>query len=81
MKFFNNSEEASNWLLAISGSLRTNNGFQCLDAEGAPIEGLYALGNVQEDICAVDYSINVASNSHGRCITCDYLLGHELADA
>ena len=68
-------------LLAIPGGLRTNNDFQCLDAEGAPIEGLYALGNVQGDICAVDYPINVAGNSHGRCITYGYLLGHELAGA
>ena len=68
-------------LLAIPGGLRTNNDFKCLDAEGAPIEGLYALGNVQGDICAVDYPINVAGNSHGRCITYGYLLGHELAGA
>ncbi len=27
------------------------------------------------DICAVDYPINVAGNSHGRCITYGYLLG------
>ena len=68
-------------LLAVPGGLRTNNDFQCLDAEGAPIEGLYALGNVMGDICAVDYPINVAGNSHGRCITYGYLLGHELAGA
>ena len=36
---------------------------------------------VQGDICAVDYPINVAGNSHGRCITYGYLLGHELAGA
>ncbi len=59
-------------LLAVPGGLRTNNDFQCLDAEGAPIEGLYALGNVMGDICAVDYPINVAGNSHGRCITYGY---------
>ena len=68
-------------LLAIPGGLRTNVDFQCLDAEGQPIEGLYALGNVMGDICAVDYPINVAGNSHGRCITYGYLLGHELAEA
>ena len=33
------------------------------------------------DITAVDYPINVADNSHGRCITFGYLLGHELAEA
>lgn len=66
-------------LLAIPGGLRTNVDFQCLDAEDQPIEGMYALGNVQGDICAVDYPINVAGNSHGRCITYGYLLGRELA--
>ena len=50
-------------LLAVPGGLRTNNDFQCLDAEGAPIEGLYALGNVMGDICAVDYPINVAATA------------------
>ena len=52
-----------------------------LKNDGTPIEGLYALGNVMGDICAVDYPINVAGNSHGRCITYGYLLGHELAGA
>ena len=56
------------------GQVRAQNTF-------APIEGLYALGNVMGDICAVDYPINVAGNSHGRCITYGYLLGHELAGA
>ena len=68
-------------LLTVVGGLRTNVDFQCLDAEGAPIDGLYALGNVQGDITAVDYPINVAGNCHGRCITYGYLLGHELAEA
>lgn len=31
------------------------------------------------DITAVDYPINVAGNSHGRCITYGYLLGKDLA--
>ena len=34
-----------------------------------PSRGLYALSNGMGDICAVDYPINVAGNSHGRCIT------------
>ena len=49
------------------------------DADGKPIEGLYALGNCMGDITAVDYPINVAGNSHGRCITYGYLLGKDLA--
>ena len=53
----------------------------CLDENGEVIEGLYVLGNIMGDITAVDYPINVAGNSHGRCITFGYLLGHELAEA
>ena len=68
-------------LLTVTGGLRTNTDFQCLNADGDPIGGLYALGNCQGDITAVDYPINVAGNSHGRCITYGYLLGRDLANA
>ena len=68
-------------LLAVCGGLKCNNDFQCLDETGEVIEGLYVLGNIMGDITAVDYPINVAGNSHGRCITFGYLLGHELAEA
>lgn len=61
--------------------MKCNNDFQCLDENGEVIEGLYVLGNIMGDITAVDYPINVAGNSHGRCITFGYLLGHELAEA
>ena len=66
-------------LLTVTGGLKTNVDFQCLDKDGKVIEGLYALGNVMGDVTAVDYPINVAGNSHGRCITYGYLLGHDLA--
>lgn len=68
-------------LLAVAGGLHVNVDFQCLTAEGAPIEGLYALGNCMGDVNAIDYPINVAGNSHGRCITYGYLLGRALAKA
>lgn len=66
-------------LLTVTGGLRTNVDFQCLDQQGSAIEGLYALGNCMGDVTAVDYPINVAGNSHGRCITYGYLLGKSLA--
>ena len=66
-------------LLATTGGLRCNVDFQCIDAEEQPIPGLYVLGNVMGDITAVDYPINVAGNSHGRCITFGYDLGRDLA--
>ena len=68
-------------ILSITGGLKVNIDFQCLNADGEPIEGLYALGNCMGDITAVDYPINVAGNSHGRCITYGYLLGRDLAQA
>lgn len=66
-------------LLTVTGGLKVNTDFACLDENGEPIEGLYALGNCMGDITAVDYPINVAGNSHGRCITYGYLLGKDLA--
>ena len=68
-------------LLTVTGGLKVNIDFQCLDADGEAIPGLYALGNCQGDITAIDYPINVAGNSHGRCITFGYLLGSDLASA
>lgn len=68
-------------LLTVTGGLRVNKDFQCLNAEGEVVDGLYALGNVMGDITAVDYPINVAGNSHGRCITFGYMLGRDLANA
>lgn len=68
-------------LLTVTGGLKVNIDFQCLDADGEAIPGLYALGNCQGDITAIDYPINVAGNSHGRAITFGYLLGRDLAEA
>lgn len=68
-------------LLTVTGGLKVNTDFQCLGEDGEAIEGLYALGNCMGDITAVDYPINVAGNSHGRCITYGYLLGQDLAKA
>lgn len=66
-------------LLVVTGGLKVDTNCQCLDAEGEAIPGLYALGNCQGDITAIDYPINISGNSHGRCITFGYLLGRYLA--
>jgi fumarate reductase flavoprotein subunit len=68
-------------LLAIVGGLHINNKLQVLDADRNPIEGLYATGNTSGDLYAVDYPINMAGNSNGRCLTWGYVLGKELAEA
>lgn len=68
-------------LLTVTGGLKVDDAYNCLDTEGAVIEGLYALGNCMGDVTAVDYPINVAGNSHGRCITYGYELGQRLVTA
>lgn len=68
-------------LLTVTGGLKVDVDFKCLDENGMAIEGLYALGNCMGDVTAVDYPINVAGNSHGRCITFGYDLGKALAKA
>ena len=66
-------------LLVVVGGVRVNTDLQCIDAEGAGVQGLYAVGNVSGDIHAVDYPINVPGNSHGRALTQGYLVGRTLA--
>ena len=68
-------------LLTVTGGLKVDVDFKCLDENGMAIEGLYAFGNCMGDVTAVDYPINVAGNSHGRCITFGYDLGKALAKA
>ena len=66
-------------LLVVVGGVRVNTNLQCINAEGAGVQGLYAVGNVSGDIHAVDYPINVPGNSHGRALTQGYLVGRTLA--
>jgi succinate dehydrogenase/fumarate reductase flavoprotein subunit len=66
-------------ILAIPTGLKCDEDFAALDADGKPIDGLYLAGNMVGSVIAVDYPINVAGNSHGRCITFGYDLGKQLA--
>jgi len=66
-------------ILAVVGGLRVNTDLQCLNAEGEPIPGLYAIGNTSGDIYAVDYPINMPGNSHGRCLAWGWLVGQTIA--
>ena len=66
-------------LLEVVGGAKINTNLQCLDGEGNPIPGLYAIGNAGGDSYAVDYPINVPGNSHGRALTQGYLVGRKLA--
>lgn len=62
-------------VLATVGGLKLNTSLNVINAEGAAIEGLYAVGNCSGDLYAVDYPINLPGNSQGRCITWGYLVG------
>jgi succinate dehydrogenase/fumarate reductase flavoprotein subunit len=68
-------------ILAIPMGLKCDENFNTLDADGKPIDGLYVAGNMVGSVIAIDYPINVAGNSHGRCITFGYDLGKQLAGA
>lgn len=66
-------------LLAVVGGLKVNTDLAVIDAEGNPIEGLYAIGNTSGGTYAVDYPINVCANSNGRCLTWGWLVGKTVA--
>jgi succinate dehydrogenase/fumarate reductase flavoprotein subunit len=66
-------------VLAIPTGLKCDENFAVIDADSKPIEGLFVTGNMVGSVIAVDYPINVAGNSHGRCITFGYDLGKQLA--
>lgn len=67
-------------VLATVGGLKVNTDLAVTDADGTPVEGLYAVGNVSGDFYAVDYPINIPGNSQGRCVTWGYLVGEVLAN-
>ena len=66
-------------LLAVVGGLSVNTDLQVLDDNKQPIPGLYATGNTSGDLYAIDYPINMAGNSNGRCVIWGYLLGKTMA--
>ncbi len=66
-------------LLGICGGLSVNTDLQVLNTEREPIPGLFATGNTSGDIYGIDYPINCAGNSNGRCFIWGYLLGQRMA--
>lgn len=62
------------------GGLNVNVDSQILDETGAPIPGLYAVGNTAAGLFGVDYNeAPVPGVSLGRCVTFGKLLGEHLA--
>ena len=66
-------------LLATTSGLRVNTRLEVLDEHDEPLGGLYAVGNVQGDMFAVDYPTVFPGLSHGRCVTFGRLVGLHLA--
>jgi predicted oxidoreductase len=65
---------------AICSGLLVNENHQCLNAEGNPIKGLYAIGNLGGGFYGgVDYPLTVYGLSLGRCYTFGYLAGKHVA--
>jgi succinate dehydrogenase/fumarate reductase flavoprotein subunit len=65
-------------LLAVVGGLRVDTRMRVLGADGAPVPGLYAIGNTAGGRYGVDYPIIIAGNSHGTALTFGFLLGEAL---
>lgn len=67
-------------LCVTVGGLNVNADSQILDETGAPISGLYAVGNTAGGLFGVDYNeAPVPGVSLGRCVTFGKLLGEHLA--
>jgi fumarate reductase flavoprotein subunit len=66
-------------LLATTSGLRVNTKLEVLDEHDEPLGGLYAVGNVQGDMFAVDYPTVFPGLSHSRCVTFGRLVGLHLA--
>lgn len=65
--------------VSVAG-LVTNAESECLNADGAVIEGLYAVGNNAGGMFGADYNeVTVPGISLGRSVTFGYLLGKRLA--
>lgn len=65
-------------LLAMASGLRVDSDLQVLDERDEPLGGLYAVGNVQGDMFAVDYPTVFPGLSHGRCVTFGRMVGLQL---
>ncbi len=66
---------------AICSGLLVDKDHQCLNSEGTPIKGLFAVGNLGGGFYGgVDYPLTVYGLSLGRCYTFGYLVGKHVAN-
>lgn len=68
------------WTLAIPYGLHVDTESRVCDNDDNPIEGLYAVGNVQGDFFANSYPVAVPGISHGRALVFGRLVGMNLAN-
>lgn len=61
---------------ALCSGVQVDENHQCLNTEGSPITGLYAIGNCSGEFYGgVDYPMTIPGLSLGRCYTEGYLVG------
>lgn len=65
--------------LTIPFGLHVNDDSQVCTAEDEPINGLFAVGNVQGDFFGKDYPVHCPGISHSRCLVFGQLVGEALA--
>lgn len=65
--------------LTIPFGLHVNDDSQVCTEDDQPIDGLFAIGNVQGDFFGLDYPVHCPGISHGRCVTFGQLVGEALA--
>ncbi|MCL2826301.1 MAG: FAD-binding protein [Eggerthellaceae bacterium] len=70
---------ASAGMLVVMGGIEVNHKLQPLDADGAPIEGLYIGGNAQGGRFLVEYPVTVAGISLATALTFGRLAGQNAA--
>lgn len=68
------------WTLAVPYGLHVDTESRVCTDDDEPIEGLYAVGNVQGDFFANSYPVAVPGISHGRALTFGRLVGLNLAN-
>ena len=56
-----------------------NDDSQVCTEEDEPIDGLFAVGNVQGDFFGLNYPVHCPGVSRGRCLTFGQLVGEALA--
>lgn len=65
--------------LVVPFGLHVNDDSQVCTEKDEPIDGLFAVGNVQGDFFAYTYPVHCPGVSHGRCVTFGQLVGEALA--